>query len=529
MSVKDLSPSFSLKKAKDEIIIPEDFKETPLQNMGGLQAGSRELTHGKIRIAGIDERIYFGDATDFSTGKGIIMGKRMVDDKEYYDFRFGDPDNDYIRWNEETGELLVSSKIIAGSGSDVDWSYLSNVKVKNIHIAETLTVSNTAADVTQTQLDAGASIDDAKANGSTFIQGGYIRTGIIDAGRIDTGVLNAARVNIGSTTDFDADYDPSTKLEDSDVGSLADYDLVETAMEDETIIVGGYVDTSYLTADNITTGTLTAITMRTDTSGNSRAELRDTSYSDYANELVFLNSSDTLQGRIQQLTNGISIFGNEAIHLDLSTGETVMLDSGQMTVGLFGDPIDLIPGTSGEELGLNSYKWEKLYLSKAVRFDYESDTYISHITDGGSSYIRLKFNSGGGDIEAGRTFKPYSDDTYNCGTSFNRWADVRSVLINGSDIGFENDWKFREYPASNEDIGKKGEWFKENANKGIQLIDNEGNVIAVFHKNGTLYCDDIKPLSELSEDLEEIERKNRENEIKSKSGKQEIIEEKVDK
>lgn len=53
----------------------------------------------------------------------------------------------------------------------------------------------------------------------------------------------------------------------TDAGAMAYYDKVEKAMEDETIIVGGYIDTSFLTADNITTGTLEAIKVRTSASG----------------------------------------------------------------------------------------------------------------------------------------------------------------------------------------------------------------------------------------------------------------------
>jgi len=47
--------------------------------------------------------------------------------------------------------------------------------------------------------------------GSTIIEGGYLRTGLVHAGRIDTGVLNAEHVQVGAATTFEEGFDPSTK------------------------------------------------------------------------------------------------------------------------------------------------------------------------------------------------------------------------------------------------------------------------------------------------------------------------------
>lgn len=92
---------------------------------------------------------------------------------------------------------------------------------------------------------------------------------------------------------------------------------------------------------------------------------------------------------------------------------------------------------------------------------------------------------------------PNSDNAITLGTASFRWADVRSVLINGADIGFANGYKFREYPLSAENVSKPDEWMKEHANQGVQLLDENDNLIAVFHKNGNIYGN-IKPLSELN-------------------------------
>jgi hypothetical protein len=87
--------------------------------------------------------------------------------------------------------------------------------------------------------------------------------------------------------------------------------------------------------------------------------------------------------------------------------------------------------------------------------------------------------------------------TITLGNSVKKWADVQSVLINGSDICLSNGWKLREYPASKEDLGKSNEWFKEHANKGIQILDDDERLIAVIHKDGYIYCKGTKSLEEL--------------------------------
>ena len=50
---------------------------------------------------------------------------------------------------------------------------------KHIHISN---LRSDGADVTQTALNLGAAIDNAKANGSTLIEGGYINTNILKVG-----------------------------------------------------------------------------------------------------------------------------------------------------------------------------------------------------------------------------------------------------------------------------------------------------------------------------------------------------------
>ncbi len=93
---------------------------------------------------------------------------------------------------------------------------------------------------------------------------------------------------------------------------------------------------------------------------------------------------------------------------------------------------------------------------------------------------------------------PDGNGTRMLGATNARWSDVQSILIRGSDIGFANSWKLREFPATKADLGKSDEWFRKNANQGIALLNDKDEVIAVFHRNGNLYMGGkMLPLSEL--------------------------------
>ncbi|MFP4052029.1 MAG: hypothetical protein ACLFVB_09865 [Thermoplasmata archaeon] len=540
MSVDDLSPSLSISSEKNGVYLPEDFKETPLQNVGGLQAGSRELTHGKIRIAGVDERIYFGEAISFSEGKGIIMGKRTEDKNDYYDFRFGDPEGSYVWWNEETGNLTIKGTITATTGSDVDWSYIENVAIVNADIEDatieaakiasldaddissgTVSVSYTEADVTQDELDAGASIDDAKAYGETFIQGGYIRTGIIDADRIDTGILNAEHVNIGSSTDFDSGYDPTDKLDENEVGDLVDYDLVEDAMEDESIISGGYIATSYLTADNIAVGELKGIDVISTDGGSDRIELSS------GDELLFY-AGGSLKSSLRGSTTGdggLFIENNSDVYIENDHSYFIQ-DSDGTDTGYGGmaindsDQLALIMGTANEFYMYDNDGFSggnrlmtvdeegNLFAKRSLRISYGIDAYITQYDSSGNANIRFRFNADGGDIECGRTFTPTKDNDYDLGSSSNRWANVYAADTTFGDIGFSNDWSFTE--AYKLDIIKQG----------MALVD-ENNELRYFFGKDKLYTpeniDELEYNKKTREERRKIENKkvkNKKEEVK---------------
>jgi len=114
-------------------------------------------------------------------------------------------------------------------------------------------------------------------------------------------------------------------------------------------------------------------------------------------------------------------------------------------------------------------------------------------------------------------FQPNADDSYPCGVVGARWSDVRSVLINGSDYGFANGYILREFPATHDDVKQKDEaWMKENANVGIQVINDLGETVAVIGRDGTIYAKAFAPLTDLPDysEMENAEKKRKSNKKK---------------
>lgn len=76
--------------------------------IGGWTLASSELSSGSVKIQATSERILMGSATGPMTGTGIFLGKDGSD----YEFRAGNPSDDYIHWNGSS--LTVSGTIASG-------------------------------------------------------------------------------------------------------------------------------------------------------------------------------------------------------------------------------------------------------------------------------------------------------------------------------------------------------------------------------------------------------------------------------
>jgi hypothetical protein len=97
----------------------------------------------------------------------------------------------------------------------------------------------------------------------------------------------------------------------------------------------------------------------------------------------------------------------------------------------------------------------------------------------------------------GNSVEPLTTNTITLGTSSVKWSDIRSILINGSDIGFANGWKLREYPCTDEDVFTKSDaWMRANANEGIQVINDNGEVTAIIMRNGTIRAKKFETVAE---------------------------------
>ena len=252
----------------------------------------------------------------------------------------------------------------------------------------------------------------------------------------------------------------------SDAGDLATEDTVGASDCDATIISGGKIITGLLTADNITTGTLTGLTIQTATSGE-RLRMQGSP----ANEYQFLDD-DTKVGHLKIDNDGSDGYYAQ-IYIDhlgpaIEVGSTVgaaettyfyapfFSGSGRAAVGQvtmegnnvlaglswaggadatwdfdLGDDLakissDIVPsGTL--DLGSSGDGWANLY------FDYDIDSYIKVET-----YTRFKF-AATGNIFVGRSLIPLAN-TYDLGSSTQYWDDINyKDLIDRGCLGYFDD------------------------------------------------------------------------------------------
>ena len=104
----------------------------------------------------------------------------------------------------------------------------------------------------------------------------------------------------------------------------------------------------------------------------------------------------------------------------------------------------------------------------------------SGIGHGASTYLTCDAT----DIDLGADMTPDTDNQYQIGTASKRLSDLRSVLINGADIGFEHDWWLTEgYKVGIEE-------------DGIAILNNKNELKAFIGENN-FYTKDIKNIDDL--------------------------------
>lgn len=98
----------------------------------------------------------------------------------------------------------------------------------------------------------------------------------------------------------------------------------------------------------------------------------------------------------------------------------------------------------------------------------------------------ITFDAGANTVKTKDILQPNSDNAISCGTASLRWSDLRSVLINGADIGFENGYYFTEALQINPNQIEEGLYLCNDNREPIMFIDQSGNL----HIKGNVLSND---------------------------------------
>lgn len=199
---------------------------------------------------------------------------------------------------------------------------------------------------------------------------------------------------------------------------------------------------------------------------------RNTAAADW--EACHVTTADRVPMQIDNSTGANSI----AIFQDNGTAVMTIADGGVIT-------------TTGAQRGPNGS-------ASVPTWSFSTDTDTGFYLQGAGV---VNYAVGGASVlqlEALEIF-PNTTNAVTLGKVGSLWSDVRSTLINGADYGFANGYVLREYPCTSEDVQTKSpEWMKESANLGIQVLNDKAEMICVIGRDGTIYANQFKPLSELS-------------------------------
>lgn len=158
----------------------------------GLDVKLKVLSYEKDVLRGVNSKITLGSPKenfmDFQLS--LLKAKNTVD----YAFRKGKLNSATLKGlkivNENTnittfeiteeGDTIINGKVTIGSGTIFEEGYDPSEKMDKVELGE---------------LAYHDAVEKAML-GTTIIEGGYLKTGFVDASRIDTGTLNANQVNI---------------------------------------------------------------------------------------------------------------------------------------------------------------------------------------------------------------------------------------------------------------------------------------------------------------------------------------------
>jgi len=107
--VVDLTPQYPSISAKEKLVIPEQVSSNMAQTSGSFNVSPDGFIFDKLKILSTQQQILIGDATASLTGIGIFQGL----ENSIYQWRVGNPDGDYIYWNNTS--LIVKGTLTASS------------------------------------------------------------------------------------------------------------------------------------------------------------------------------------------------------------------------------------------------------------------------------------------------------------------------------------------------------------------------------------------------------------------------------
>jgi len=318
--IKDLSPKMRVPTLADELHFPSSFQDQTAQILGGLQAGSSELRHGKIRIQGVAERMLFGDVVDYDEGIGVFVG--LHDD--VYKFRAGDPEGTQIAWDGgglsiggflEEGEAAadVNSNVTTITGAKITTGTVALGKLDFVPLSSSGATGAVIATINASAEGIRIAADNITISGSTTFSAGYDPTGYEDAAGVTTIIGNTI------TTGFvDA------------LGVTAKYVVASIAMSAPTITGGTIIGTTIKTRASGARVELAAAaaTIKFFDAGNDRVfEIDEDTYASipvvrvasYDNRGLWLDSND-----------GIYITADVDLYLGVGTGSIVIADDTYM-------------------------------------------------------------------------------------------------------------------------------------------------------------------------------------------------------
>lgn len=399
-----------------------DFKLGPVPT--GLQSGlSNFLMNVKKRIdilGGITNDSLISKQDLIDLGLITTAGKNPDDGTEDRTIFVLTPTTPYKvgdLWVQEDGLYRCQTVRLTGTYNSDDWVPYADQTADNSQEWDWIAGDkpDIDADNTQSALNLGAAIDNAIANGSTFMQGGYINTDIVKVNStlIVGDVDWSTQVGGAGKPDDNADVTGSnTANNTSNVGSYAAA-VYNNWVTGGTLINGGYIQTNTISLNRIIGNDGNSVTFSNSTGMvfADGADLELQSTQDSTSMLIFTRGGYTYD--IRSLSSGSYLY-----IAGRTSGSGIQIGDGSYTRYVNLRPTysgDLIAGSlSGTHYGFiadnsgsNAYIQAFTTSSQGVNYVY-TQTYFRPSPNGGAGYPSL------GGSGANTWGALYCNALYNC-------------------------------------------------------------------------------------------------------------------